>query len=123
VEVLLDHSEDRELRAAVIARMSDRDEWPIVTRAAVALASRSNDRVWVPGLIRLVERSLEPTPYEPDVEVAALAVTELRRLGGDDANGAVERARRSGPPAVRIAAEGGPGGRSPEATPEPTPES
>jgi HEAT repeat protein len=80
---------------AVEARLRDDDEWPAVTNAAIELAERLCISSSVDALAGVLERVERPTPWEPNVASAGLAIRALAAIGTPDARAVLETARRS----------------------------
>ncbi|MEQ9651594.1 MAG: hypothetical protein RLO52_39180, partial [Sandaracinaceae bacterium] len=90
---------DREAWPLVRARLTDSDEWPQVTVAAL----RYVRQLCVPGaeeaVLAVLRRGLEPDAWAPDVDVAAVAVDLALVLGGELAETATRLASREDAPA------------------------
>jgi hypothetical protein len=90
-------------------RIRDEDEWPVVTDAAVAFARALCIESSVEALQVVVARAERPTPWDPDLASASLALEALAALGTPAAAEALAAASRSATPAVaqsaRAAAE------------------
>lgn len=96
---------DRDAWPLVRARLADDDEWPAVTAAALEYlrslcVSDAND-----VLVAVIRRGLAPSPWQPDVDVAALAVDVALALGGPAADEARRvEALENAPASIRAAA-------------------
>lgn len=90
---------DREAWPLVRARLTDSDEWPQVTVAAL----RYVRQLCVPGaeeaVLAVLRRGLEPDAWAPDVDVAAVAVDLALVLGGELGETATRLASREDAPA------------------------
>ncbi|MGE0787540.1 MAG: HEAT repeat domain-containing protein [Sandaracinaceae bacterium] len=109
---------DRAAAPLVRARMSDDDEWPRVTVAALRYAAELCVPEAGEDVLTVLRRGIRPDAWAPDVDVAALAMVVALRLGGSTREDASRiAARESTPASVRAAAARGagpacrPGGR------------
>lgn len=73
---------DRAVVPLVRARLEDDNEWPQVTNAALTYVRDLCVREAGPSVIAVIERGLAPSPWAPDVDVAAVAVELAVILGG-----------------------------------------
>ncbi|MCZ7678551.1 MAG: HEAT repeat domain-containing protein [Sandaracinaceae bacterium] len=78
----LARARDREAWPLVRARLADANEWPQVTVAALRYVHDLCLREASDALVAVIRRGLEPEPFQPDVDVAAVAVDLALLLGG-----------------------------------------
>jgi hypothetical protein len=95
---------DREAWPLVRARLLDGDEWPQVTAAALTYVRElclveADEAVGV-----VLQRGLAPSAWQPDVDVAALAVDVALAIGGGTAEQARQLESRPDAPAALRAA-------------------
>ncbi|MEM9194870.1 MAG: HEAT repeat domain-containing protein [Myxococcota bacterium] len=96
---------DGTIAPRIAERLADADEWPRVIEAAIGYARE----VCVPelgeALAEVVRRGIRPNAWAPDVEMAALAIEAIVRVGAEDAEAMVRRAQaETAPASVRQAA-------------------
>ena len=104
VEVL-EEAEDWQSWAAIEARLTDDNEWPEVLEAAVSFARRRCRADAIPALETAFERAFKPTPWDPDVRVAAAALEAAMAIDPARAQPLLERASQSSAPGgLRVAA-------------------
>ncbi len=97
---------DREAWPLVRARLLDDDEWPQVTVAALSYVRELCVTDADEGLGAVLQRALTPSAWQPDVDVAAVAVDVALALGGPAADRARQiAARPDAPEALRAAVQ------------------
>lgn len=100
----LARARDREAWPLVRARLADANEWPQVTVAALRYVHDLCLREASDVLVAVIRRGLEPEPFQPDVDVAAVAVDLALLLGGPAAEEARSLSDRPDVPASMRAA-------------------
>lgn len=96
---------DRAAWPLVRARLGDGDEWPQVTVAALEYVRDLCIEEASEPIVEVIRRGLAPSPWPPDVDVAALAVDVALLLGGPAAEEARRvEAREDAPASMRAAA-------------------
>ncbi|MFK7987226.1 MAG: HEAT repeat domain-containing protein [Sandaracinaceae bacterium] len=85
---------DEEAWPLVRARLMDDDEWPQVSVAGLRFVRTFCIQEAAETLMTVIERGLEPDPWAPDLDVAAVAVDLALRLGSDIAAQVVARVDR-----------------------------
>jgi hypothetical protein len=80
-------------------RLDDENEWPTVVTEAVQFARDLCIRDAAKPLLAVLRRGLKPNAWEPDVEVALVALEAVRHLGGDPAKSAIAMASSPAAPA------------------------
>jgi HEAT repeat protein len=101
----LTEARDRGAVPLVAERFEDDGEWPLVLEAAIEYARAMCSAELVDGLGNVVARGLRTNAWEPDVEIAAVAIQALGEIGGEQAQAFLRRAMAdTAPPSLRDAA-------------------
>ncbi len=85
---------------AAAERLNDGDEWPEVVSAGIALAESECNLAAGAALDAVLRRALVPRPWDPDIDVAALALRAALRIGAPEAESMLRRASSELAPAA-----------------------
>lgn len=98
-------SPEQRVWPAVMARLHDGDEWPVVVRAALRFTEARCHEDALPALEDVIKRAYRPRPWAPDLDLAAQALRIAIAIAPEAAADWVQRAAANdAPPSLQIVA-------------------